>query len=181
MKRSNARIYVILVAGVVALAAIYAARRRPDDAASKAPPAPSLWGPSADGCPQQRRDEAEAVAAERLRLAVAKHERSPFHPEDGIAAVGLYQGAESCFRVAAMNGDAGDAAAVAAQLKEQMDDEFRAHRLRLQRALALERWRWAERESTILLSFLSGNGGEYAAWLSNLRRKIQLTYGSAQE
>lgn len=181
MKRSNARIYLILVFGAVGLATIYAARRRPDDATAKAPLAPTLWAAAAEGCPQRSRNEAEALAAERLRLAIAKHERSPFHPEDGVAAVSLYQAAEACFRAAGRTAEASDASAVAEQLKEQMDDQFRAHRLRLQRALALERWLWAERESAICLSFLSSSSGEYAAWLSNLRRKIQLSYGGTQE
>ena len=181
MKHSNRRVYMVLVVGAVGLASMYAARGQPQDAAAKPPPVPRLWGAPVEGCPQTSRDEAEALAAERLRLAVAKHERSPFHPEDGVAAVPLYESAVACFRTAARKADAEDALAVAEQLKRDTDDQFRAHRLRLQRALAIENWRWAERETDVLLSFLSGMGSEYGNWLSNLRRKIQLSYGSTPE
>jgi hypothetical protein len=181
MKRSNPRIFACLLAGAVGLASMYALRGQPQDAVAKPPPVPGLWGAPAGGCPQTSRDEAEALAAERLRLAVAKHERSPFHPEDGVAAVPLYESAVACFRTAARSADADDALAMAEQLKRDTDDQFRAHRLRLQRALARENWRWAERETDVLLAFLSGSGSEYANWLSNLRRKIQLSYGSTQE
>jgi hypothetical protein len=179
MASSNQRTYAVLVLGAVALAAMFALRRPLEDTAAKSPAAPTLWRATVEGCPEQSREEAEALAAERLRLAVAKHERSPFHPEDGVAAIPLYEAAAACFRKAARNAEADEAAADARQLKQQLEDEFRAHSLRLQRALALENWKWAERESAVLSAFVTGGGTEYADWLSNLRRKIQLSYGSA--
>jgi hypothetical protein len=175
------RLYAYLLFGVVGLALICGARLRRESRTATAPPAPDLWGQRAGVCPQASRDEARATAAERLRLALAKQERSPFHPEDGVAAVRLYQVAVACLRAASMGADADDAAANADRIRRQMDEAFRAHRLRLQRALALQNWTSAKRETGILLSFLSGSDGEYATWLSNLRRKIQVSYGSRAE
>jgi hypothetical protein len=49
-------------------------------------------------------------------------------------------------------------------------------RARVTRALALQEWPIAVRESGILLTFLPDGSSDYAVWLSNLRRKLQLQY-----
>ncbi len=177
--KRNPRIYVYLGLGGACALALYAARPRAKTSTPEPHEVPALW--SAAGmppCPAREADEALAVAEARLELALAKQERSPFHPEDGVTGVASYEAAEACFRVAGRAAEAEDAATSAARLRQETTDRFRGHRLRLQRALATEQWALAEHESSVLLSFLPPAPSEYAAWLSNLRRRLELQYGS---
>ncbi|HEY4014120.1 MAG TPA: hypothetical protein VGM06_12330 [Polyangiaceae bacterium] len=177
--KRNPRVYAYLVLGLAGCIAMVVARGRHGSGLNEPAKVPALFETSAVRCPETA-ERADAVAQDRMSLAVAKQERSPFHPEDGVEAVPLYLTAESCFRASGDVGDADEAAANAERLKKQMTEEFRFHRVRLQRSIALQRWNVAEREAGLLLSFLT-RGGEYATWLSNLRRKILLTYISKKE
>jgi hypothetical protein len=177
--KRNPRVYAYVILGVAGCVAMLAARGKHGTAMTEPAKVPSLFDAAGPRCPQSA-ERADAVAQDRLSLAVAKEERSPFHPEDGVEAVPLYLTAEACFRTGGDRDGADEAAASAARLKKQMTEEFHFHRVRLQRSIALEQWSSAEREAGLLLSFLAG-GGEYAAWLSNLRRKILLTYISKKE
>jgi hypothetical protein len=174
----NPRLLAYLVLGVAGVVLMLGARGRGGDRAAEPIAPPALWGPTADRCPQSAPDQALAAATARLSLAIAKQERSPFHPEDGVAAVPLYEGAQACFRAAGRDGDAAEAAGNAEHLRRRMTEEFRVHRIRLKRAIALQEWPIAVRESGVLLTFLPSEGGDYATWLSNLRRKLQLQYES---
>jgi hypothetical protein len=178
--RTHARRYAIVAMGVFACAILIAARVRPEESMAEPKAVPPLWSGTPPACPQPSAEQAAAVAGERLSLALAKEERSPFHPEDGVAAVPLYRVAEACFQVASDRSAADEARASADRVKRQMEEQFRAHRLRLQRSLALQHRRVALRESRILMSFLSSGEGEYVTWLSNLRRKLQLSEGSSE-
>jgi hypothetical protein len=177
--KSNPRVYAYLALGVAGSVAMIAAHGQHGSGMAEPAKVPALFEASAAACPQTA-ERADAVAQDRLSLAVAKQERSPFHPEDGVDAVPLYLTAEACFRASGDRGDADEAAASADHLKKQMTEEFRFHRVRLQRSIALQQWNAAEHEAGLLLSFLT-RGGEYATWLSNLRRKILLNYISKKE
>jgi hypothetical protein len=174
----NPRVYAYLVLGAAGVVTMLAARGKGNDRAAEPFATPALWGARVDHCPQAVPDQALAAARARLSLAIAKRERSPFHPEDGVAAVPMYEGAEACFRAAGRDGDAADAAGNAEQLRHRMTEEFREHRIRLRRAMSLQEWPIAVHESGVLLSFLPSGGSDYATWLSNLRRKLQLQYES---
>jgi hypothetical protein len=176
--RRNPRIYLYLALGVACSLALLAAGARTKASATEPNDVPELWSSVAQKCPQTTAEPALALANTRLDLAIAKRERSPFHPEDGVSGVSLYESAEACFRVAGRDTDAVEAAASAERMRGEMIDRFRDHRLRLQRALATEQWGAAERESGILLSFFSSGPNEYVTWLANLRRRLQLRYGS---
>jgi hypothetical protein len=177
--RQNPRIYLYLALGVACSLTLLAAGARPKASATEPNGVPELWPSSiAQKCPQTTAEPALALANTRFDLAIAKRERSPFHPEDGVSGVSLYETAEACFRVAGRDADAEEAAASAQRMRGEMIDRFRDHRLRLQRALATEQWGAAERESGILLSFFSSGPNEYVTWLANLRRRLQLRYGS---
>jgi hypothetical protein len=176
--RRNPRIYAYLVLGVAGVAFMLAARGQRAERTTEPAAIPGLWGSGVERCAQTTPDQALAAGRARVSLALAKQERSPFHPEDGVAAVPLYQGAEACFRVAGSEAEAAEAAGNAERLRRQMTEAFRVHRVRLQRALATKEWPIAIRESGILLTFLPSAGTEYATWLSNMRRKLQLQYES---
>ena len=175
----NPRIYVYLGLGAACMLALVAARPKPKASSAEPRDIPRLWDTAQKAtCQESAADAALAVAQSKFDLAVAKQERSPFHPEDGVAAVSYYQGAEACFRAANENPDADEARARAARLQADMTDRFHSHRMRLSRALATEQWPLAEHEAGVLLAFLPPNAGEYASWLSNLRRRLQLQYGA---
>lgn len=179
------------------LGVMLAGHRHGSDLAAEPSIVPALWTPEVASCPQTTTEEARASGTARLGRAVAKQERSPFYPEDGVAAVPLYHTAAACFRTADMLDQAASADGDADRLQRRMTDEFRLHRTRLLRALADREWTSAIRESDTLLSFLSSRAaaadvravvdrqpgsaarrGEYVSWLSNLHRKLLLTYGS---
>jgi hypothetical protein len=175
----NARVYLYLVLGAACWLAMYTAKARQKGTPAEPTDVPALWpASSAETCPQTATDSALATANARRDLAVAKEERSPFHPEDGVSAVSLYQSAEACFRVAGQDEDADQVLAQGARLRRDMTDRFREHRLRLQRALAVEEWDVAQHESGVVLAFVPAATGDYVEWLSNTRRRLQLRYGT---
>jgi hypothetical protein len=71
-----------------------------------------------------------------------------------------------------------EAQAGGARVRGAVSEQIHVTRVRLQRALVNEEWPLAEHESGILLALLSSTDGEYVTWLANLRRKLQLRYGS---
>jgi hypothetical protein len=175
----NPRVYAYLALGAACFVALIAARPKPRNASPEPHDVPPLWATAQrPACPAVSADEALAVANSKFDLAVAKQERSPFHPEDGVTAVSYYQVAEACYRVAREGPSAEEASARAARLQAELTDQFHGHRMRLSRALATEQWSLAEHETTVLLSFLPSSSSEYTSWLSNLRRRLQLQYGA---
>jgi hypothetical protein len=177
--RRNPRIYVYLALGVACFLALVAARPRAKVPTPEPREVPALWDArERASCPEAAAEEARAIGNTRFDLAVAKQERSPFHPEDGVAAVSYFESAAACFRTADRGADADFAQTRADRLRGDMVDRFRNHRLRLARALATEQWSLAEHESGVLLSFLPPTPSDYSTWLSNLRRRLSLQYGS---
>src|SRR4029079_13665469 len=74
------------------------------------PDAPGLFPPKGTApCPNVTPDQRGALAAEKLRIALAKRERSPFAPQDGIEAVQLFEISAACWRMAGGRGGAGQA------------------------------------------------------------------------
>jgi hypothetical protein len=137
----NPRIYVYLALGAACSLALIAARPKPRSTSPEPHDVPHLWDTAQKAtCPAAGADEAVAQANAKFDLAVAKQERSPFHPEDGVAAVTYFQVAEACFRAADQGPDADESAARSARLSADMVDRFHSHRMRLSRALATEQW-----------------------------------------
>ncbi|MCL2447563.1 MAG: hypothetical protein FWD17_01310 [Polyangiaceae bacterium] len=177
----NSRVFLYVALGVAAWFALRMMAPQARSVAREPAKVPALWGTAVASCPQTAREAALAAANARVTLALTKRERSPFRPDDGVAAVPLYESAAACFRIAGRPDDAADATAAASALRQELSDEFQVHRLRLQRALASEEWLAADHEIGALLGFLPADGGEYVNWLSNLRRKLQLQYGSKRK
>src|SRR6185503_11699814 len=169
-----------------------AAKPRANDTAEEVPSAPELFVAEPTICPRNAAEAAEAIAEAKLDLATIKRERSPFHPEDGVLAVPLYELAAACFRVAGRQDDERETTAAAAQLKARVSDEFRMHQVRLQYALKVKDWKMAQDEVRTLRDYaLTAEGSDgslqrgtqasYAVWLSNLDRKIELTHGGKKK
>jgi hypothetical protein len=143
-----------------------------------APPAiaaaPPLWNAPVAVCPQEAPGQALALAAEREIVAEGKRERRPFHVQDGVAAVSLFETAAACFG-AGGNAEASEAAAKAAKvLRAKVEEDYHAHQVRLEHALFVSDSVVAAREVKVLRAFTEAASGPYVEWLSNLDRRLQL-------
>ncbi|AKU94465.1 hypothetical protein AKJ09_01129 [Labilithrix luteola] len=148
----------------------------PNDVTAKPPPkqTPELWDAPVSACPYGDRAQASAFARERMQIADAKRERRPFHVQDGVQAVPLYESAAACFRAGGDPGSGGLADESAKFLRRDIMDDFRTRRVRLEHALTIEDYVSAQKEVRVLLQFTEGKSGDYVTWLSNLDRKLRL-------
>jgi hypothetical protein len=151
----------------------------PADTTAKDKPkdVPALWAGAAPGCAQRAADQALALAREKRVLAEGKRERSPFHVQDGVAAVPLFRAAAVCYKNAEDAGASREMEASAERLKKALEEEYRAHQMRLEHAIEVRDLRTAQREVRVLLAMLQGQTGPYVVWLSNLDRRLALKLG----
>jgi hypothetical protein len=138
---------------------------------------PPLWAAAAATCPQRAPDQALGFARDKKVVAEGKRERSPFHVQDGVAAVALFETAAACFRIGEDGGTAKEMDAAAEKLKKSLNEDYRAHQMRLEHALSVSDASTAQREVKTLLAMLAGQAGPYVVWLSNLDRRIALKLG----
>ena len=138
--------------------------------------APELWGPPVAQCPQQG-PQALAFARDRLFIADAKRERRPFHVQDGVQCVPLYEQAAACFRAGGDPQTAAAADETAQRLRLDVNDDYRTQRVRLEHALNVEDYTGAQHQVQILRQFTEGKQGEYVVWLNNLDRKLKNEIG----
>ncbi|MCL2724684.1 MAG: FHA domain-containing protein [Polyangiaceae bacterium] len=149
----------------------------PTDTKMEPPPSrmPELFGPPVTACPNA---QAAAFANEQLANAEAKRARAPFHVQDGVQAVPLFETAAACFRV---GGDVPLAAAAeqsAARLRRDIMEDFRTRSVRLVHALAIEDYGNAQKEVRVLLQFTEGKSGKYITWLQDRERELKLKVGT---
>lgn len=141
------------------------------------PPAPELWDVPIDQCPHPPK-HALGFARERIAVADAKRERRPFHVQDGVSAVPIYELAAACFRAGDDKRSADLAEGAANYLRREMSDDFRLRRVRLEHALSIGDHQSAQKEVRVLLHFVEGKQGDFVTWLSNLDRRLKLKLGS---
>ena len=140
--------------------------------------APPLWSNQPVTCPQSSPEQALALARDRASLADAKRERRPFHVQDGVKAVPLYEEAAACFKVANKPKTAAAYANVAKKLKADVAEDYRTHRVRLEHAISIKDWQTAQEEVGVLLAFTDGQQNAYVTYLSNMNRQLKLKFGS---
>ncbi|HSU40363.1 MAG TPA: FHA domain-containing protein [Polyangiaceae bacterium] len=147
---------------------------RPESAIAPAPDkAPELFAETPPSCPKDRDTGALAFAEEQADMAVATHERVPFAAHEGVVAVGLYETAAACFRLAGATERAGDAEQAAEALKGELGDDFRARRLRLSHVLALEDYALAKVDVAALRALTAGKQGPYVEWLAKVSKQLR--------
>jgi len=154
----------------------------PSDTAGRDRPkeVPALWSAAAPSCPQRAADQALALARDKRLIGESKRERSPFHVQDGVAAVPIFRTAAVCYKLADDPGAAREMEAAAERLKRSLEEEYRAHQMRLEHAIEVRDLRTAQKEVKVLLAMLEGQTGPYVVWLSNLDRRIALKLGKVQ-
>ena len=174
-----ALLLILPAAGYLFLGGDDAAQRAADEAR---PQPPELWAPPATTCPHARdRNEAVSFARDRMGAADAKRERRPFHVQDGIQAVPIYETAAACFRAGADNPNGQLADDSAKYLRREMTDDFRMRRVRLDHALSIDDYVSAQKEVRVLLQFVEGKQGEYVTWLATLDRKLKIKIGDLKD
>lgn len=148
-----------------------------DAQAKAAPVAPELWGPPETKCPQSDPAKALAFARDKRGVAEGKRERRPFHVQDGVGAVPIFETTAACLRLAGDSEGADDSTAAAQALRRQVAEDYRTHRVRLDHALSVDDWKTAQHEVRMLLAFTDGKQGDYVTWLSILDRRLRLQHG----
>jgi hypothetical protein len=179
-KEQKSNPVLLLVCMVIALGGAYFVLFDQGEQGPVAQPkeVPDLWDAPITACARTgSAEQAIAIARDKESVADARRERRPFHAQDGVAAVPLYETAAACFRQGGDAASATESANEAATLRKELYDDFRTHRVRLEHALAIQDLATAKKEVRTLLAFLEGRQGDYVTWLSNLDRKLKLKVG----
>lgn len=140
---------------------------------------PPLFDPLERPCPQSDPVQARVLANESARRALAKAERLPFRSQDGIEAINHYAMAAACFRAIGDAQSAETNLAAARALMSHIEDEFRNHRFRLERALEQGRTEDALIETRLIKNLVAHRQGPYLTWLTSLERRLQLQIDQA--
>jgi hypothetical protein len=135
-------------------------------------PPPALFDDLNRPCPQSDPTLLTPTAEESTRIALSKSERMPFRTQDGIDAVTYYAQAAACFRAAGNAPASTEAMRRATLLKARLEEEYTAHRFRLERALEQTRYEDALYEVRMLTALVSHRRGPYLTALNTLERQL---------
>lgn len=142
-------------------------------------PPPVLFDDLARPCPQTDPVQAQSLAAESSRRALAKAERMPFRVQDGIDAVNAYAVAAACLRASGDPASAEQQLASARALSDSINVEYRNHQFRLERALEQNRNEDAVTETRLLKNLTAHRAGAYYNMLTSLERRLSLQIDQA--
>ena len=131
-------------------------------------------------------ESATEEAGQRFEYAAhSRGDRYDYDPDDGVEAVKLYAHSKACYaaagrpEMAALMEETGDA------LRQKIDADFAAYRLRLHHAISIEDWRAAEREAVALESLTRSldRENDYVVWLERVLRIVRANahYTPAEE
>ncbi|MFK7989585.1 MAG: FHA domain-containing protein [Sandaracinaceae bacterium] len=112
--------------------------------------------------------------------AIAKSERYPFSSQDGVDAVHLYMRSQSCYAALGAESAADAMEGEADLMRRRVEEDYRHHRLRLQRSLEQGRLPDALLETRALIELVRHRTDDpYLAWLRQLARQLQLAIDAA--
>jgi hypothetical protein len=138
------------------------------------PEAPALFGAKDMRCPDVDAEQRPVLAREKLRIALAKRERSPFAPQDAFEAVALFESAAACSRASGLEAQAKEADEAANVLRARVDEDYRLRRVRLEHAYRTRQASAAKRELDVLIPMTSHRRGPYTEWLAALDRAVTI-------
>lgn len=172
---------ILIAAAVIIPVALYMMFQAPTSSTPQRvrTPPPALFDTTARACNETDPTRARTAAEENGRVALAKAERMPFYRQDGIEAVGFYLVAAACSRVAGDAPAADAATRQSAALAARLEDEYRAHQFRLDRALEQHRTEDALFETRMLMAFVRHRRGDYLNALHVLERQLTLQIDQA--
>ncbi len=133
---------------------------------------PDLFSP-APAC-TDRGEAALLRARDAAEAASHKSERYVFDAQDGIDAVARYEEAEACFGKAGKPDDARRMVREREALQNRINEDYRTHQIRLDRALKLQRYDEALIEAHALDHLLRHESGPYSSWVRLLERRLQI-------
>jgi hypothetical protein len=176
MQKAKPPIWALAVAiPAIAITAVGVALARPvDRGLPPIPEAPALVDAKNARCPEVSAEQKAALANERLRVALARRERSPFAPQEGVEAIGLFEQAAACFRDSNQPEAAKDADDSADALRVKVDEDYRLRRVRLEHAYRTHQLNAIKRELAVLIPMTSHRRGPYTEWLAALDRAATL-------
>jgi hypothetical protein len=137
-------------------------------------PPPALFPAALPACPEAEAGAAAARAREVAEAALAKAERYPFASQDGVRAVELYGVAAGCFTAGGKRSEAERVARERTALARRLEEDYRTHRLKLERAIEYGRTREALVESRELLALVAHLDHPYTHWLRAVERRLSL-------
>jgi hypothetical protein len=140
----------------------------------KLPAVPPVFSDTEQECPESGGSVAATQARRAAEAASHKRERYAFAAQDGIEAVRLYAVAEGCFHAAGEARDAARMKRAKNALVQRIEEDYRTHRLRLDRALKNRDYQDALRETRAIQALLAHRDGTFLKWLEGLERKLQL-------
>jgi hypothetical protein len=169
-KSGTMRLAIMGAFGLLLLLLLQQQTESAPSATASSAPAPPLWGPPPAACPQNAPPQALALAEEKMRIAEGKRERRPFHVQDGVAAVPLFELASVCFATAGDEAMASTARQAAADLRARVNEDYHAHQVRLEHALNVKDAPTVLHEATALRALTEGLAGPYVSWLAVVER-----------
>jgi hypothetical protein len=166
---------ITLIAGVVVIGVASFFLFTGDEEESPALSSPKqepLWSDNPKACPQVG-GQATALAWEKTLQANAKRERRPFHIQDGVGAVPLFELAEACFRAGGDIANANAAKATSAYLRADIGREYKKYHVALEYHVRIEDWTAARADVLKLLAYTEGTDSKYRAWLVQAERTLR--------
>jgi hypothetical protein len=113
--------------------------------------------------------------AERyLDFAVAKQERYPFDPYDGVQAVMLFRKAGACYEATGETRYPEHVRTLASRLERQIRVDYQIRRTRLERSLKSKAYEQALVEARFLLRLVANRKTAYGNWLDAVERRLNL-------
>jgi hypothetical protein len=172
MAKAKPPLWALFIAiPAIAITAVGVALARPvDHGLPPIPEAPALIGPNEAKCPEVSPEQRPVLAAEKLRVALAKRERSPFAPQEGFESIALFEVSGACFRAAGQAQAATEADDDARVLRVKLDEDYRLRRVRLEHAYRTHQTGAVKRELAVLIPMTSHRRGAYTEWLAALDR-----------
>ena len=164
--------WVVLIGGLVIIFTFLHGGPPPVQTEAGVPP-PELLDPAPAACPADRGRELR-VATRAASEGMAKAERYPFDAQDGIEAAHAYNRASVCYRAIGEGQLAGDMERAARELSGRLEEDYRAHRLRLELSLSQQRWNDALGDAQALAAILAHREGPYVEWLATVTRQLRL-------
>ena len=172
MTKAKPPLWALFVAiPAIAITAVGVALARPvDRGLPPIPEAPALTSPNEAKCPELAPEQRVVLATEKLRVALAKRERSPFAPQEGFEAITLFEMSAACFRAAGQPQPATEGDDAAHLLRVKLDEDYRLRRVRLEHAYRTHQTSAVKRELAVLIPMTSHKRGPYTEWLAALDR-----------
>jgi len=175
-QKTNPMLLVAAMAGAGVVAWMYL---NGDEDTRRVEPAeyPKLWEATTTPTCEKQPTEALAFANERRGTADAKRERRMFHVKDGVDAVPIYEAAAVCYDRVGDKAD-GDASREAAKsLRDEIEADYRTHRMRLQHSMQVNDMETARKEVRTLIEMTEGREGPYVNYLHALDRDLKQKLG----